>query len=72
VNLIGAIADDENIVIKTNRGEAVAGTKTRSGKLYDDIAKAIAGQKDEAKIPSGIFEWIRKKKNVHKVQSQEI
>jgi septum site-determining protein MinD len=72
VNLIGTITDDENIVVKTNRGEAVAGTNTRSGKTYDAIAKVISGQKDEAKIPTGIFEWIRKKKNVHKVQSQEI
>jgi septum site-determining protein MinD len=72
VNLIGTIADDENIVIKTNRGEAVAGTNTKSGRVYEEIAKAISGQKDEAKIPTGIFEWIRKKKNVHKVQSQEI
>lgn len=76
INLIGTIYDDEMIVVKTNRGEPVASSNTRSGRAYDEIALAISGQlsKDEPKGPIGFFDWIRKKKekNVHKIRSQEV
>lgn len=73
INLIGTIMDDENIVIATNRGEPIAGTNTKTGKAYDNIARRIAGEadfKDETEN-FGILKWLKKKgKNVHKVQSQ--
>jgi len=74
VNLIGTIMDDENIVVSSNRGEPVAGSKTRSGKEYDYIAKRIAGQaleQDSEDKSLSLFKWFKKKdKNVHKIQSQ--
>lgn len=73
INLIGTVMDDENIVISTNRGEAVAGSKTKSGKAYDYIAKRIAGEttEDYSEDTFRLFKWIKKKdKHVHKIQSQ--
>lgn len=74
INLIGTIADDETIVVKTNRGEPAASTNTKAGRAYMDIALAITGQlsKDEENNPPRLFDWIRKKKNVHKIQSQKV
>lgn len=73
INLIGTIMDDETIVISTNRGEPIAGTNTKTGKAYDNIARRIAGEADyqEDEPGIGIFKWLKKKgKNVHKIQSQ--
>ncbi|SHI30819.1 septum site-determining protein MinD [Parasporobacterium paucivorans] len=44
INLIGAVPDDENIVISTNRGEPVAGTDSRAGKAYMNIVRRIMGE----------------------------
>lgn len=72
INLIGTIYDDENIVISTNRGEPVAGSSTKSGRAYENIARKISGctinnQEETFKL----FKWIKKKeKHVHKIQSQ--
>ena len=73
INLIGTISDDEAIVISTNRGEPIAGTRSKTGRAYDSIAKCIAGcglaetEEDTFKL----FKWIKKKeKHVHKIQSQ--
>ena len=74
VNLIGTIMDDENIVISSNRGEPIAGTKTKSGKEYEYIAKRIAGEAldlDNDVKSLNLFKWFKKKdKDVHKIQSQ--
>lgn len=72
INLIGTVMDDEAIVVSTNRGETIAGTNTKTGKAYDNIAKRIAGEADfKEEIPTGLFGWLKKKgKNVHKIQSQ--
>lgn len=73
INLIGTIMDDEGIVVSTNRGEAVAGSGTKSGKAYDNIARRIAGEALSNDTSDGfsLFKWLKKKdKNVHKVQSQ--
>ena len=43
ISLIGAIPDDENIVVATNQGEAVIGTDSLAGQAYDNICKRIAG-----------------------------
>lgn len=42
--LLGAIPDDEQIVVSTNQGEPVIGTKTLAGKAYENICKRIVGE----------------------------
>lgn len=45
INLIGAIPDDENIVISTNNGEPIVGNKSSlSGRAYANISKRILGE----------------------------
>lgn len=45
IDLIGAIPDDENIVISTNNGEPIVGNQNIvSGKAYSNISKRILGQ----------------------------
>ena len=44
VNLIGAVPDDEQIVISTNRGEPLVGTNCLAGKAYSNICHRIMGE----------------------------
>lgn len=44
INLIGAVPDDENIVISTNQGEPLAGNNTLPGQAYMNICKRIMGE----------------------------
>ena len=44
INLIGAVPDDENIVISTNNGEPLAGNDTLAGQAYMNICKRILGE----------------------------
>lgn len=44
VNLLGAIPDDESIVIAANHGEPVIGSDSLSGQAYMNIARRIAGE----------------------------
>ena len=44
VNLIGVVPDDENIVVSTNQGEPLVGSKTMAGQAYENICKRIAGE----------------------------
>ena len=44
VNLIGAIPDDEQIVVATNQGVPVIGTDSLAGKAYMNICRRIAGE----------------------------
>lgn len=73
INIIGAVYDNEDIVISSNRGEPIVGVNSKSGKAYDYIARRIAGittSKDE-ELKFKLFKWIKKKdKDVHKIQSQ--
>ena len=41
VDLLGIIADDEDIVISTNKGDPVVNTNSRSGQAYMNICKKI-------------------------------
>ena len=41
VNLIGAVPDDEQIVISTNRGEPLVGSDSLAGKAYMNICRRI-------------------------------
>ena len=44
VNLIGAIPDDEQVVIATNQGESVINQDSLAGQAYRNICKRIAGE----------------------------
>ncbi|MDD2971370.1 MAG: septum site-determining protein MinD [Lachnospiraceae bacterium] len=44
VNLIGAVPDDEHVVISTNNGEPLAGNNTLAGQAYSNICKRILGE----------------------------
>jgi len=64
INLIGAIPDDDNVIIQTNKGEpSVTNPKSLSGKAYMETAKRILGSDIPVTIPGkkeGFFEKIRK------------
>ena len=44
INLIGAVPDDENIVISTNNGELLVGSNALAGQAYMNICKRILGE----------------------------
>lgn len=44
VNLIGAVPDDEHIVISTNQGEPLVGSDCLAGKAYENICHRILGE----------------------------
>ncbi len=64
INLIGAIPDDDNVIIQTNKGEpSVTNPKSLSGKAYMETAKRILGSDIPVTIPGkkeGFFEKIKK------------
>ncbi|HIW84226.1 MAG TPA: septum site-determining protein MinD [Candidatus Dorea gallistercoris] len=43
IPLIGAIPDDERVVIGTNQGEPVVGSDSKAGQAYQNICKRIMG-----------------------------
>ena len=51
VPLLGAIPDDESIVVSTNQGEPLAGTDTPSGQAYLDICKRLLGEEIPLSLP---------------------
>ena len=44
INLIGAVPDDESIVIATNQGEPLAGDSSMAGTAYMNICKRVLGE----------------------------
>lgn len=44
IDIIGAVPDDENIVISTNHGEPIVGSDCMSGKAYMNICKRVIGE----------------------------
>ena len=44
LDLIGVIPDDENVVVATNQGETLIGSRTASGKAYENICRRIMGE----------------------------
>ena len=44
INLIGAVPDDEQIVISTNQGEPLVGSDCLAGKAYQNICHRILGE----------------------------
>lgn len=58
IPMLGAVPDDEAIVISTNQGEPLAGTASPAGQAYLDICKRLLGEEIPLTIPSishGIF-----------------
>jgi len=47
IDLIGAVPDDENIVISTNQGQPLVGDNSLAGKAYMNICRRILGQRIE-------------------------
>lgn len=45
VDLIGAVPDDENIVISTNQGTPLAGSDCPAGRAYMNISRRVTGEK---------------------------
>ncbi len=44
VNVIGAVPDDENIVISTNQGEPLVGLGSAAGQAYLEICRRLMGE----------------------------
>ncbi len=44
IPLIGAVPDDENIVVSTNQGEPLVGSDCLAGKAYANISRRIVGE----------------------------
>ena len=44
VNIIGAVPDDENIVVSTNQGEPLVGMGSSAGQAYLDICRRLLGE----------------------------
>ena len=44
IDLIGAVPDDENIVISTNQGQPLVGDDSLAGQAYMNICKRVTGQ----------------------------
>ena len=44
VDIIGAVPDDEEIVISTNQGEPLAGSNSLAGQAYMNICRRIVGE----------------------------
>ena len=44
VNMIGAIPDDENIVVSTNQGEPLSGKNSQAEEEYRNICRRLMGE----------------------------
>lgn len=47
IDLIGAVPDDEQIVVSTNQGEPLVGSDSLAGKAYQNICRRILGEEVE-------------------------
>ena len=52
VKLIGAIPDDDNVIVQTNKGEpSVTNAKSLSGRAYMETARRILGENIPVSVP---------------------
>ena len=52
VKLVGAIPDDDNVIVQTNKGEpSVTNNKSLSGRAYMETAKRILGENIPVTVP---------------------
>ena len=61
IDLIGAIPDDEQVVIGTNQGEAVVDMDSLAGKAYTNICRRITGEEDLLFPECHFSIWINRK-----------
>ena len=47
INIIGAIPDDEHVVIATNNGDSLVGGNTLAGQAFLNISRRIMGENVE-------------------------
>ena len=62
INLIGAVPDDENIVISTNNGEPLAGNDTLAGQAYMNICRRVMGEEVpflDLKVKTSFFDRLK-------------
>lgn len=62
--IIGAVPDDENIVVSTNQGEPLVGNDSLAGQAYMNICRRIIGEDIplmDLNAKKGIFKWLFKK-----------
>ncbi len=62
VNLIGAVPDDEQIVVSTNQGEPLVGSNTLAGQAYANISRRVAGEEVpflDLESKQGVFSKIK-------------
>ncbi|PNV63780.1 septum site-determining protein MinD [Clostridium sp. chh4-2] len=58
MDIIGAVPDDESIVVSTNQGEPLVGSESMAGQAYLNICKRILGEDVpllDLKVPKGIL-----------------
>lgn len=58
INIIGAVPDDENIVISTNQGEPCVGDSSLAGQAYMNICRRVMGEEVpflDLKVKTGFF-----------------
>ena len=66
INIIGAVPDDENIVISTNQGEPCVGDSSLAGQAYMNICRRVIGEEVpflDLKVKTG---FLGKLKNLFK------
>lgn len=44
IDLLGIVPDDENIVVSTNQGEPLVGSRSMAGQAYENICRRIMGE----------------------------
>lgn len=44
IDMLGVVPDDENIVVSTNQGEPLVGSKSLAGQAYENICRRIMGE----------------------------
>ena len=60
IDLIGAVPDDENIVIATNQGEPVVGSSSPAGQAYANVVHRVEGKEvPYLNFDKGISFWTR-------------
>lgn len=68
IPLIGAVPDDENVVISTNQGEPLVGSATQAGKAYLNISKRVTGEEIPLmELDKSITLWARFSGIFHRV-----
>ena len=66
LNVIGAVPDDENIVVATNKGQPLVGDDSLAGQAYMNICRRITGEEVEFLDLNGKGGFIKKLSSLFK------